>query len=76
MKRIYITESQLGEILKENQILLEAKTQVDNFDLIGDLINLTDPDKFFFVQIVKRWKDNKDKSGADAWRQQGRNAGT
>ena len=76
MKRIYITESQLGEILKENQILLEAKTQVDNFDLIGDLINLTDPDKFFFVQIVKRWKDNKDKSGADAWRLQGRNAGT
>ena len=67
-KRIYITESQLGEILKENQILLEARTQVDNFDLIGDLINLTDPDKFFFVQIVKRWKDNKDKSGADAWR--------
>lgn len=75
-KRIYITESQLSQILKENELLLEAKTKVDNFDMIGDLINLTDPDKFYFVQIAKRWKDNKDKNGADTWRQNGRQAGT
>lgn len=75
-KSIYITESQLSKILKENELLLEAVNKVDNFDMIGDLINLTDPDKFFFVQIVKRWKDNKDKTGADAWRQAGRQANT
>lgn len=57
-------------------MLNEAVFKVDNFDLVGDLINLTDQDKFFFVQIAKRWKDNKDKAGADQWRQQGRQAGT
>ena len=75
-KRIYITEAQFTKILQENQLLLEARNKVDNFDMIGDLINLTDPDKFFFVQIVKRWKDNKDKTGADAWRQSRRQADT
>ena len=75
-KRIYITESQFANILKERRLLLEAKNKVDNFDLISNLINLTDPDQFFFVQIVKRWKDNKDKQGADAWRQQRRQADT
>ena len=75
-KRIYITESQLSAILQENQLLCEARNKVDNFDMVGELINLTDPDQFFFVQIVKRWKDNKDKTGADAWRQQGRQANT
>ena len=71
-KKIYITESQLSKILNESGLLTEAVNKVDNFKLIGDLINLTDPDKFFFVQIVKRWKDNKDKTGADAWRKSAR----
>lgn len=75
-KNIYITESQLEKLLVESEVITEAVNKVDNFDLIGNLINLTDQDKFFFVQIVKRWKDNKDKKGADAWRQQGRAAGT
>lgn len=75
-KKIYITESQLSKILKENSLLTEAVNKVDNFDLIGDLIDLTDPDKFFFVQIVKRWKDNKDKAGADTWRQNARQDAT
>ena len=59
MKNIIITEKQLAN-LKES-LLFEGRSLVDNFDLIGNMINLTDPDKFFFVQIVKRWKDNKDK---------------
>lgn len=59
MKNIIITESQL-KYIKES-LLTEVKNMVDNFNLIGDLINLNDPDKFFFIQIVKRWKDNKDK---------------
>ena len=71
-KKIYITESQLSKILNESGLLTEAVNKVDNFKLIGDLINLTDPDKFFFVQIVKRWKDNKDKTGADTWRKSAR----
>lgn len=73
-KSIIITESQYKRLLSEGAVLTEAKAVVDNFDLVGDLINLTDPDQFFFVQIVKRWKDNKDKSGAQNWRQQSRNS--
>lgn len=73
-KNIYITESQYRKLLSEGMLLTEARNTVDNFDLIKSLINLTDPDQFFFVQIVKRWKDNKDKAGAQAWRQQGRNS--
>lgn len=62
MKRILITEEQLSRIMGGNtDILNEVRNTVDNFALIGNLMNLTDPDKFFFVQIVKRWKDNKDK---------------
>lgn len=76
MKNIYITESQFRQILSENKLLTESVNKVDNFDLVGNLINLNDADKFFFVQIVKRWKDNKDKSGADAWRQMARQDGT
>ena len=59
-KNIIITESQYNKLLSEGMVLTEAKAVVDNFALIGNLINLTDPDQFFFVQIVKRWKDNKD----------------
>lgn len=59
MKNIIITEEQLKKIQKHQ--LNESRNLVDNFDKISKLINLTDPDKFFFVQILKRWKDNKDK---------------
>lgn len=75
-KNIFITEIQYKRLLSEGMLLTEAKAVVDNFDLVGNLINLTDPDQFYFVQIVKRWKDNKDKSGAQQWRQNGRNANT
>ena len=60
-KNIYITESQFKKIVEENNLLTESKRVVDNFDMVGKMINLTDPDQFFFVQIIKRWKDNKDK---------------
>jgi hypothetical protein len=30
----------------------------------------------YFVQIIKRWKDNKDKPGADAWKAKGKAQGT
>lgn len=60
-KNIYITESQLQKLLSENALLTEAKRAVDNFDMVEKMINLSDPDQFYFVQIIKRWKDNKDK---------------
>ena len=50
-KNIIITESQYNKLLSEGMVLTEAKAVVDNFALIGNLINLTDPDQFFFVQI-------------------------
>lgn len=59
-----INESELRKIIKEsiNNILSEAVTnKVDNFNMIGQMLNLTDPDQFYFVQIMKRWKDNSDK---------------
>lgn len=60
--KIYLTESQLEYIQrKEKMRLNEAVNMVDSFDEIGDLMNVTDNDRFYFVQIVKRYKDNKDK---------------
>ena len=59
MKNAIITEKQY-QLIQES-LLKETKTTVDNFDMIGKMINLSDPDKFYFVQILKRWKDNKDK---------------
>lgn len=57
-KKIFITESQYNDL---RTVLSESRTLVDNFDMIGDMINLSDPDKFYFVQLKKRWKDNSDK---------------
>lgn len=59
-----INEIQLRNLIKESieKVLSEAVTnKVDNFDSISNMLNLTDPDQFYFVQIIKRWKDNSDK---------------
>ena len=40
------------------ECLLEAKTLVDNFNRISRLINFNSDDDFYFVQIIKRFKDN------------------
>ena len=68
MKYLYVnnnnmilTENNLRRIIKEEierQILTENKVIIDNFDDWGDLLNCTDPDQFYFVQILKRYKDN------------------
>lgn len=62
-------------MLMEAPLLTEARNMVDNFDAIGNLINLTDSDKFFFVQIIKRYKDNKDKAGYDKRKEDNYHAG-
>jgi len=63
--KVKITNSELKNIIKEciEEVMNEGVTNtVDNFNVISNLINLTDPnDQFFYVQIIKRWKDNKDK---------------
>jgi hypothetical protein len=62
-----INENKLKNLIKEaiqEQMLTEAQTLIDNFDVWGDLLNCTDPDQFYFIQIIKRYKDNKGMSKA------------
>lgn len=41
-----------------------VQNKVDNFPFWENFINVTDPDQFYFVQIIKRYKDNKGMSKA------------
>ena len=63
-----ITESEL----KEDNVCYQDKRVVDNFELLKGYMKFNNPDDVYFVQIIKRWKDNKDKPCADAWRASGR----
>lgn len=67
-----ITESEL----KNDNICYQDKRVVDNFDLVKNYMEFNNPDDVYFVQIIKRWKDNKDKPGADAWKAKGKAQGT
>jgi hypothetical protein len=40
------------------QILSEGRSLVDNFDKVAKLLEFQSPDSFYFVQIIKRYKDN------------------
>lgn len=58
-KIIYLTESDIRNIVMET--ICEAKGQrkeIDNFDKVANVLNLSDPDEFYFVQIIRRQKDN------------------
>lgn len=63
--KVKINNKELRNIIQEcvTEVINENVTNtVDNFNIISNLITLTDPsDQFFYVQIIKRWKDNKDK---------------
>lgn len=67
-----ITESEL----REDNICYQRNRVVDNFDMIGDYMEFNNPDDVYFVQIIKRWKDNKDKPEADQWKAAGQAKGT
>lgn len=54
-KTIY-AKNIINECLQE--ILSEAQTLVDNFDKVAKLLTFNTPDDFYFVQIIKRFKDN------------------
>ena len=62
-----VTESEL----QSENVCYQDKRVVDNFDLVDNYMEFNNPDDVYFVQIIKRWKDNKDKPGADAWKAQG-----
>ena len=67
-----VTESEL----QSENVCYQDKRVVDNFDLVDNYMEFNNPDDVYFVQIIKRWKDNKDKPGADAWKAQGKAQGT
>jgi len=55
--------------------LNEGQVKIDNFDLVSKLLENETPDDFYFVQIVKRWKDNQDMPNAYDERENGRKEG-
>lgn len=67
-----ITESEL----KADNVCYQDRRVVDNFDMIDGYMEFNSPDDVYFVQIIKRWKDNKDKPDADAWKAQGKLKGS
>lgn len=62
--------------LKEDNICYQDRRVVDNFELLKDYMEFNKPDDVYFVQIIKRWKDNKDKPNADAWKAAGKLKGS
>lgn len=48
-------------IIRESikKIITEAQLKVDNFDKVAKMMEINSPDDFYFVQIIKRYKDNK-----------------
>lgn len=50
----------LKTLIKESvkKYLLEAHLTIDNFDKISKILEFNSPDDFYFVQIIKRFKDN------------------
>lgn len=55
-----ITEEDIRYMVSEciNRILSEGQQLIDNFDKAQKLMEFNSPDDFYFVQIIKRYKDN------------------
>ena len=62
--------------LRADDICYQYKRVTDNFELVKNYMEFNSPDDVYFVQVIKRWKDNKDKPGADAWKASGKAKGT
>lgn len=63
------------ELMKDN-ICYQRRMVVDNFDMMKDYMQFDSSDDVYFVQVIKRWKDNKDKPGAEQWRSSGKAKGS
>ena len=70
------SDSFTADELEDDNIGYQSRRLVDNFEMVKQYMTFTNPDDVYFVQIIKRWKDNKDKPGADAWKAQGKAQGT
>ena len=58
-KPISINKGALRNMIFEAaRAILEGKKLVDNFDKISNILEFNSPDDFYFVQIIKRFKDN------------------
>lgn len=57
-----ITQKDIQYIVNESikRILSEGKFVIDNFDKAEKMLDISSPDDFHFIQITKRFKDNKD----------------
>jgi hypothetical protein len=55
-----LTEKDLKYIITESvkRIISEAQVKIDNFDKVAKLMDFGSDDDFYFVQIIKRYKDN------------------
>lgn len=55
-----LTENDLNYIITESvkRIISEAQVKIDNFDKVSKLMEYNSDDDFYFVQIIKRYKDN------------------
>lgn len=51
-----LNENMFQEICKS--VLNETKTVIDNFDMVEKILDYKSDDEFYFVQIIKRFKDN------------------
>ena len=67
-----VTESEL----MSDDVCYQNRRVVDNFDLVSDYMEFNSPDDVYFIQVIKRWKDNKDKPEANSWKAQGKAQGT
>lgn len=67
-----LTESEL----RKDDICYQDKRVVDNFEMLKDYMEFNSPDDVYFVQVIKRWKDNKDKPDANAWKAAGKAKGS
>ncbi len=59
-KTIQESTNKSSTLFKEicESVLNEDKKLVDNFDLISNMLTYNSSDDFYFVQIIKRFKDN------------------
>lgn len=67
-----VTESEL----KRDNVLYQRRNIVDNFDMVKKYMVFKSPDDVYFVQVIKRWKDNQDKPGAAKWKSEGEAKGS
>lgn len=56
-----VTEKELTKLITESvrKVLTESQVKIDNFDKVSQYLEFNDNgDDFYFVQIIKRFKDN------------------